>query len=98
MLDWNCSFACFDAVIEGIQDDNVSVYMCVKELEDNLKQVINNIYDEIDKMQDDRKEDHDNYDSIHRERNLRTMKERAVYLKRRINEILTENNIKIYLF
>ena len=54
------------------------------------------IINEADRMYEDRRYDHDNYDSINRETNLRQMKDHLKYLENRAEEVLAENyNIKV---
>ena len=43
---------------------------------------------EVDNMWDDYRYDHDNYDSLDRERKLRQMKDRLMYLQSKMREIL----------
>jgi len=99
MYDFECSFESFDVIIEDVKKDNEEVYVYVKDIEKKLKQLIEDIEAEIDNMYDDYEDDHDNYDSIYRENRLLKWKDSVKYLKRRINEILYENDIDyVYLY
>ena len=97
---WDCNFACFDVCIEKLEAEDKDLFDRIKQMENELKKLSDCISTEIDRMWDDYKYDHDNYDSIQRERNLKNMKERAVYLKNRVNEILKEEGYSeiAYLF
>ena len=70
-------FEGFDAMLDALTFKNALVYDKIKELEERLKRLIDILQTEADNMWEDFKYDHDNYDSIHRERCYVEKKEEA---------------------
>ena len=96
-MEFNFRFKVFDAAIEEIESENKELYDKVKSIEEPLKKLVEDILIKIDTMFDDYREDHDNYDSLSRERRLRSMKFDACQQKEKINDLLDDAGYFIHL-
>ena len=100
MMDLYCGFDAFDEDIEIVKNNDEELYNHIKRIENDLKELVDSIQDEIQRMWDDWQDDHDNYDSLERERQIRNMKYRVNYLKTTINDMLEKAGYdeNIFLF
>ena len=84
----NFSFISFDAMLEAAEDKNPEIVKEIESVEDRLKSLVDYIETETDNMMEDYKYDHDNYDSLTRERNLKQRKEEAEKVSKRLYYLL----------